>query len=324
MFSNFKMSKLILILVLVCVVSFTIGGTILLRDVKNPFTGVNTSTNNIDDEQDAGSIDSVNEITVDTSSMNINIIKTNDANVKAHLTGRIQALNNPELPKLIVSKDGNSIDIRVDSRNSMVFVGYYDVKLDVYLPSKYQKSLSLKASSGNINIDGYSLENFTASASSGNINTNNIECESYNIDLTSGNITGSNLKGKGRAKTSSGNITLDKIEGSDINFIATSGSIKANIVSGNIKADSSSGNINIAYEKFDNNVELKASSGNCTLKLPGNAEFALRASASSGDVKCDFPVTVTGSQKEHSLEGTVRNSKNSIRINTSSGNIKIY
>lgn len=319
---NSKIGKLVIILILVCVFCIIVGGGLLLRDLSNP-SGAK-QTNSVDDTREAGTIDGIDEISVSTSSANVNIINSGDGSVKAHLAGSIHGLNNPEPPRLYVDRTGNKIDITVDSSNSVVFIGYSNMTLDVYIPSDYSKKLSLKSSSGNVNIDSYNLHELNASATSGNISMNNIECAGYDIYLSSGNIKGLNIKGSGKLKASSGNIILDKIQGSDINIKNSSGDINANIISGNINAETSSGNINVTYEKFDNNAVLKASSGNCTLKLPSNSEFSLKASANSGNVRCDLPVTITGSTKDHYMEGVVKSSRNSVLINTSSGNIKIY
>ena len=77
------------------------------------------------------------------------------------------------------------------------------------------------------------------------------------------------------------------------------------------------------YKNFNNNVDLQASSGRIELKLPDNAEFKLNARASSGRITCKFPITVSGEKKDNYLAGTVKSDKNSVTLNTSSGNINI-
>jgi len=93
--------------------------------------------------------------------------------------------------------------------------------------------------------------------------------------------------------------------------------------SGDLKSESSSGDTTVHYSDFDNNINMHSSSGRVLLKLPASAHFNLDASASSGDVTCDFPITVSGKKNDHKLQGTVVNGKNKISIDVSSGDINI-
>lgn len=50
------------------------------------------------------------------------------------------------------------------------------------------------------------------------------------------------------------------------------------------------------------NVDIDSKSGNVNLRLPQNSAFYLRASALSGEIKNEFPITATRNSGHNSLE----------------------
>jgi lia operon protein LiaG len=132
----------------------------------------------------------------------------------------------------------------------------------------------------------------------------NIKANVFNYDCSSGDFRAKGL--------STGSSSVE----------STSGTINITDFTGDLKADSSSGDVSIDYANFDNNTDIHATSGNINLTLPKGSRFHLNATTSSGDISCDFPITITKNKKDNYLEGDVGSSGRVVRLDASSGDIK--
>ena len=103
-----------------------------------------------------------------------------------------------------------------------------------------------------------------------------------------------------------------------------SGDIRIKGFEGDIALKITSGKTAIDYASFDNTVQISSISGDVRLGLPQTAEFRLNARSTSGDIDCDFPITMTDSSgSRRSIEGTVGSGTNTVIIKTVSGDIDI-
>jgi lia operon protein LiaG len=84
-----------------------------------------------------------------------------------------------------------------------------------------------------------------------------------------------------------------------------------------------SGDINMKYEKLDGDFTMKCVSGDAELMLPKNSEFEVIAKTISGDVECEFPLTVIGTRKKGRLRGQVGSDAFTIAATTTSGDLNI-
>ncbi|MDP4088647.1 MAG: DUF4097 family beta strand repeat-containing protein [Bacillota bacterium] len=258
------------------------------------------------DEAKTADIKDVDEISVNVSSADINIIPEDREDVKAVLSGYIKSSSEVAKPELTVDKSSNKLSIGIKGQNS--FWGFVNIslKMDVYIPKSYSKDLSLDSSSGEMNLtEKLTLNNLICSLSSGDLTIKDTTCNKFSYDCSSGSMKADILKTQEtKLDSSSGDITIKSF-------------------TGNVEGESSSGEISIAYSEFNNNVNLTARSGEINIKLPKNSEFYLDANCSSGEVDCDFPVTISGKKKDNTLTGTVVSDKNKIKLNTSSGDINV-
>jgi lia operon protein LiaG len=89
---------------------------------------------------------------------------------------------------------------------------------------------------------------------------------------------------------------------------STSGDLRVEDLQGGAKVKSASGEITLSYLEFNADLEVRSSSGDVKLLLTEAAQFRLEARASSGDIRCEFPVTLAGANSEmsrHTVIGTV-------------------
>jgi DUF4097 and DUF4098 domain-containing protein YvlB len=87
-------------------------------------------------------------------------------------------------------------------------------------------------------------------------------------------------------------------------------------------ARAGSGSITVdGYQQGD--WDLDTGSGSITVRLPGDAAFALDAESRSGGITVDHPLTVQGKISKRHIRGEVRGGGPLLRIDTGSGSIRV-
>ena len=178
-----------------------------------------------------------------------------------------------------------------------------------------------------------------ADAGSGSITLRDIG-GAVSADAGSGSITLEDIGGPAKADTGSGSIRAERIAGSfeadagsgsiflsqsapgDVVVSSGSGGIELQNVAGALHADTGSGRI-VVSGRQEGPWDLDASSGSIRIDLPDDAAFDLDAESSSGSINVDHPVTVRGEVSKKHLRGTVRGGGELLRVETSSGSIRI-
>lgn len=167
--------------------------------------------------------------------------------------------------------------------------------------------------------------------------------KTFNVDLdtSGGSIRVDSLKGSVRADTSGGAILLGEIDGKVL-ADTSGGEIKVEKVTGealldtsggairvmraenSVKADTSGGSIEVGfYGPIKGSSNLDTSGGGITVRVDAEAAFDLVADTSGGTVRCELPIAESGERANDHLEGKVNGGGPSLRLDTSSGNIRI-
>ena len=164
------------------------------------------------------------------------------------------------------------------------------------------------------------FEGVNIDVSSADVTCEGVSAKAVSFDSSSGNITFSGEAGKITADSSSGDITLTQ-KGSceSISIDTSSGSADIDAQSVNsLTLDTSSGLGSIKLAEMPSDVNIEASSGDMTLRLPETAGFKATISTSSGDVSYELPMTKEGEETYICGDGSSK-----LSIDTSSGNVKI-
>ncbi|MCG7406182.1 DUF4097 domain-containing protein [Paenibacillus sp. ACRRX] len=222
------------------------------------------------DVQMNASVTNVSAVSIQAFSANIKVTAANVEEAKVHLTGKLSG-DEKEMEKLLrVDAEGSNLNIQLKRSNSML-VTANDLTLDIELPSRRYKQLSVQASSGNIDLQRLETDHLSTHVSSGNIK----------IDQFEGN--------KFEAESSSGNI--------EVNKLAADAAIKA-----------TSGNVMITLAKLDKPLSAETSSGNVTITVPKDAKARLKADTKWDNMKIDVPFTITNKEKRQ-VEGILNNAQ---------------
>ncbi len=302
-----SIKNIIKYLVIIMLICYGIGFTIIsfTGGFKGDFSisYKNKKTYNDLDQEKIEKIDTISQISAETSSCDVNIIPEDREDIKAHFYGNATSTFKPELETKI---NGKELLIFI-KRPKSYSIFNSDLKLDIFVPENYKENIKIDSSSGSINIQNeLTLNNLFIDVSSGDASLKDLNIKNLKYDSSSGSLIGENIV--------TDSTVLD----------VSSGTIELNDFTGDLKGDSSSGTIKVNYNVFDNNIDLDTSSGTVNIGLPDDAKFYLDAECSSGEIECDFPIVVRGKQEDNTLRGTVGNDKNKIKIDTSSGDINIY
>lgn len=222
-------------------------------------------------------------------------------------------------------------------------IGFYMVKVELYLPESYRGALEMTTSSGSQSCgEELILSEFSAKASSGSLKYDSITAESVRLLNGSGAIKADEIIGKTEISSKSGSITCSGIEGETIDIDATSGSLRVGNIKGeqNIRQSSGSAHIgssvgnqtidktsgSITVESFDGFQKITTSSGSIRcLDGRGGGSY----SSTSGSISVEFNECPTQDIEMNASSGGLRltipeESKFSFTADTANGSVSTY
>jgi lia operon protein LiaG len=281
---KFNVKKFVIILVSIIFVSFVISGILFYTT-----GGVKPSliTSGQIKTNKSFETEGIEKIVINAVSPCIKILPAEGKEIIVDFYGNITTNLGDNSPKLIADIKNNILNISI-SYPKTFNLGLFDISnifLDIYIPAQFTKEINVTSVSGDVNI--------------GNVNGTKIQ-----LKTTSGNLSAISLKAKEiQADSISGNINFEKIEG-------------------NLKISTVSGEISAGLTSIAEDILIKTISGEVMLALPSSSSFIFDLESVSGDMKNNFDSKIN-LETERSMEGTVGNDTNKIKITTVSGEISI-
>ena len=229
--------------------------------------------------------------------------------------------------------------------------GSEDIRVNVTVPRRY--SADLRSSGGDLTV-GKLQGNATGRTSGGDIVVTDIE-GAVRMNTSGGDVKIESVRGDVDAKTSGGDIHAQSVRG-NLEAHTSGGTVRAEQVSGSVKLGSSGGDVladgitgpiaarttggDVRLEKIDGAIQANTSGGeigvelvganrgidvstsgsDIFLQLPSAVTATVDASAGSGKVKSELPITglLDGKSK---VQGTINGGGEPIRARTSGGDI---
>lgn len=271
---------------------------------------------------------SVQNLALEFESSDLNVFFTEDSKIRV-VQYSYQELEEDEL--FVVNQTASKISIRENRKPHFYFFYVNQTAYDVYLPREYEKSLEIKAVSGDVTVnENLKFANLTISSTSGDIEMGDIEAQNIQIETVSGDIKLQTLKEESLVlKTTSGDIFVESAEGK-MELKTTSGDILMKNAIGKIEAKTTSGEIEI--QTIEGNVEMQSVSGNIKcedFKITGDSNIK----TTSGEVKTYLNTESNCEIQAESTSGniTLPNRRNvmgvepyaKLTIKTTSGNIQL-
>lgn len=229
------------------------------------------------------SIDGIDELELEFRSSNLNLIFTDDNQV------RIVQYSSEELTGnqlFTYSKSNSRLKVLEGSRRVHFFFNFTQTAYDVYIPKQYEGSLNLKSVSGDILVeDNLKLKELDISSTSGNINMNHIESKKIKLETISGDISLGDITSKELSmKSVSGNVKTGKLM-NNIKIKTTSGDMRLGAIEGEIDLSSISGKIVSEDFKITGDSKVKTTSGNVEIYLNEESNCEIRPKTLSGDIE---------------------------------------
>ncbi len=261
----------------------------------------------VDEHRDFGA-DGVGRVRIDTVSERVRLTESKDDRFAVHLMGTISASDESAIPRLEAGVHGATLDVVVRHKSGLV-VGFYggDLSLEVAVPKRFAGAMEITTVSGAIDAAPHAYESVAARTTSGAINLDSLE------------------SGPTSARSVSGAIRMEGLKTSRVTAGTTSGRIVISTSAATLELRSVSGAIETSTSAQPESIDIGTTSGRVTLRLPEGSQFALDARSTSGEVRCDFPITITRSAGgRHDLSGTVGSAAaGQVKIRTTSGAISV-
>jgi lia operon protein LiaG len=245
-------------------------------------------------------------VDVNAVSEQVRVTQTSDERITVRFHGSVRGVRPDALPALSAEAAGGVLSIRILHwpRVGLAMLAS-ELIIDLAVPRSYGKDLSVRTVSGEVDMDDHTLSGLSVTTTSGAVHLQVMHAARAAVRTTSGELTAAELSG--------GKTTLTTV----------SGEIDVRSLSGDVYARTTSGAVRLRYAAQPGAVEIGSTSGEVTLLLPAEARFTLDARSTSGDIRCDFPLTLSGGKGAHALKGTAGGGATPVRIQTVSGEIAI-
>jgi hypothetical protein len=289
-----KLGKLVLLLILVAIVSFTFAGITLVRnehfvehinrnyDIESSGEFIDwlrmlgsdydstqpTSQFSVDDQIDFEMGGNIDKIDVDSIVANI-IIKPSDGDLAyAELEGEI-AYSGDVKPFLMVDESGETLTIKVMyGKNGSMNISQNDFELRVFLPREISSDIDIMSVSGDVQM----LQNGV---------------------------------GELKIKTVSGSVEIEKV------------------IADEIKVESVSGQVSIIQESIITDYTIKTVSGDVDVLVSEVSDLYLDYSAISGEGIYDYPFNQINEIDDNELELKRNSGEFEMRVRSTSGDLKL-
>jgi len=216
-----------------------------------------------------------------------------------------------------IQQSGNSIHID--------YVNVHDISVDYEITAPADTAVTSHSGSGDQRMEGL-RGSLRLESGSGDMRLEDISSD-IQVHTGSGNVEARDISGPFTAEAGSGDIRADEKGKGDVRVHTGSGNIELRGVDGLLDAHSGSGDVTIQGAN-SGRWEVRTSSGNVDLELPSGASFDLDASAGSGSVTVDRPVTMTIQgdlrRAQHSIRGKVSGGGPELLVHTGSGDVRIH
>ncbi len=248
----------------------------------------------------------VSRVDVTVVSEGVRITQSADERISIRYHGTVRGVRPDALPTLSAGEANGTLTIRI-LHWPRVGLGMLasQLSLDVALPRGYGKGLTVRTVSGDVEMADHGFTGLEVTTTSGDVRLQSMRAEQVSLRTTSGELTAAGL-----ASVRSSLTTV-------------SGEIDMRSMTGEVHARTTSGGVSLRYTAQPRAVEIDSTSGEVTLFLPPEAEFALDARSTSGSIRCDFPLTVSGGRGEHALSGKTGKGSAAVRLRTVSGEIVV-
>lgn len=211
--------------------------------------------------------------------------------------------NTPEAQFFTTTLNGGTLTVKDGKKAAGLWIGPFSYSigsdLDIYLPQKMYRALSVETVGGDVNIRGWNAERIDLKSVSGDLSLEGAYTE-LSMHTTSGEMIARSIQTE---QLSIGTVSGDA---------SVSGSI------GKIDAGSTSGEIILRSEILPESTSIHTVSGDISLGIPENDGFTLHFNSVSGDLSTSFQTY----GDKHTMQ--YKDGGAQIDLNTTSGDVHLH
>ncbi len=200
----------------------------VIKDIKDGGKTKDAKEYKVDErkELEKDQINTINNLIINTSVADINLIVEDRESVEIHFYGEVETNNKETIPISTIGVEDKSIYITVESKSKFGKSNYNsnNLKLDVYIPKEYKKELEIVAGVGNLKADNLELKKMTF-----NIGVGNIKIKEYIGEIVGEtgvgdiNIEFNNLENDISLNSGTGNVKINLPENAEFYINAETG-----------------------------------------------------------------------------------------------------
>lgn len=150
-------------------------------------------------------------------------------------------------------------------------INFSSLKITVYLPKKEYSDLSVKLSTGDVDIrSDLTIESIELSATTGDVLIENVKCKALTSTGTTGNIEMKNVIAdkKLSIERTTGDVELERCDGGEIFIETTTGDVEGSLLSGKMfSISSTTGDIKVPKSTSGGKCEIKVTTGDIEITV---------------------------------------------------------
>lgn len=242
----------------------------------------------------------IDTIILNTDTSSITFLPSNTDEISVSLTGKLREANAGDCTLEATTENATTWRIDACSRRGHINFGFdinefkslfsgqqFGLKTEVRVPEKLFKAISVKTSTGSIDLGSLKTEKLTVTADTGYIH-------------------------------------VDHFEGKLLSLQTDTGSIRVDDAKGDIKLRTDTGTINATLAEIGNEVSLSADTGSIRLQVPAkidNVSFDLRSDI--GSTRLNVPAVDVQESSRTSVKGAIGDGSKKVKASTDTGFIEV-
>ena len=235
-------------------------------------------------------------------------------------TTTIELVNAPE--KLVITAEviGDTLTIRLKGPkfNFFSFLSFgKDVKVNVALPIKTYKTISMKTDNGSISAVKLLGKTVTVSSDNGSIQLKEIAAATLDVGTDNGRINVDKVQvNKLSTETDNGRIELRNVDAEHIHTETDNGRIIMEYVNGSITGKTDNGRITLVTNTLDRMIDLETDNGSISVATETDpTDVTIRARVDHGKID------VFGERNSRTTYGS---GTNTVQLSTDNGKITVF
>lgn len=288
----------------------------------------------------------IKRLKVITSSTDVLLCPSDQENITVELKGQVSK-RIEDIYKIDVKQSNDRLDVGVMKRKSFILFGFImdRSKLQIQVPQKWYETLIVHTSSGDIESDDLKADTLDIRTSSGDVRVKRAEAKGdLSFETSSGKIHTSHLKSGTeigmrtssggidvdemvsesiKLKASSGDMDIRNVSAKEITLVTSSGEIDVRDIDGHLTVETSSGDIDITNKNIYGQWDLRAGSGDVSVKLANPESLSITFNGGSGDAKVKINGVDYQMKTEHSLVGKIGAGEHKLNVRTGSGDFRL-